>query len=61
MLGAPARAIQELAGRQDLVTTQRDMHVSPAALGTAVQLLDQRRERGDILETGSEEVAAMGR
>lgn len=53
MLGAPARAIQELAGHQDLITTQRYMHLSPAALGTAVQLLDQRRERGDILETGS--------
>jgi integrase len=44
MLGAPARAIQELAGHQDLTTTQRYMHLSPAALGTAVQLLDQRRE-----------------
>jgi len=52
MLGAPARAIQELAGHQDLITTQRYMHLSPAALGTAVQLLDFRRERGDILETG---------
>jgi integrase len=56
MLGAPARAIQELAGHQDLTTTQRYMHLSPAALGTAVQLLDKRRERGDILETGPAEV-----
>ena len=57
MLGAPARAIQELAGHQDLITTQRYMHLSPAALGTAVQLLDSRRERGDILETGSNDSA----
>ncbi len=32
MRGAPARAIQELAGHQDLATTQRYMHLSPAAL-----------------------------
>ncbi len=28
----PARAIQELAGHQDLITTQRYMHLSPAAI-----------------------------
>jgi integrase len=60
MLGAPPRAIQELAGHQDLTTTQRYMHLSPAALGTAVQLLDRRRERGDILEPGSTEIAKSG-
>ena len=32
MRGAPARAIQELAGHQDLATTQRYMHLSPAAI-----------------------------
>jgi hypothetical protein len=31
MRGAPARAIQELAGNRDLATTQRYMHLSPAA------------------------------
>ena len=54
MRGAPARAIQELAGHQDLSTTQRYMHLSPAALDAAIRLLDEPRvppRRGDILET----------
>ena len=41
MRGAPARAIQELAGHQDLTTTQRYMHLSPAALEGAIRLLEQ--------------------
>ncbi len=41
MRGAPARAIQELAGHQDLSTTQRYMHLSPAAIEGAIRLLDQ--------------------
>jgi integrase len=41
MRGAPARAIQELAGHQDLETTQRYMHLSPAALDAAIRLLDE--------------------
>jgi integrase len=40
MRGAPARAIQELAGHQDLSTTQRYMHLSPAAIDGAIRLLD---------------------
>jgi integrase len=40
MKGAGARAIQELAGHQDLSTTQRYMHVSPAAVENAIRLLD---------------------
>jgi hypothetical protein len=54
MRGAPARAIQELAGHADLATTQRYMHLSPAALESAIRLLDQPVSslgRGDIGET----------
>ena len=40
MRGAPARAIQELAGHRDLITTQRYMHLSPAAIESAIRLLD---------------------
>ena len=52
MRGAPARAIQELAGHQDLATTQRYMHLSPAALDAAIRLLETGTEqsRGDIVE-----------
>jgi integrase len=56
MKGAPARAIQELAGHQDLTTTQRYMHLSPAALDSAIRLLDCSRmlpSSGDMLETGT--------
>jgi integrase len=58
MRGAPTRAIQELAGHQDLSTTQRYMHLSPAAIEGAIRLLDQARPAvgfGDILETGDHE------
>ena len=41
MRGAPARAVQELAGHQDLSTTQRYMHLSPAAISEAIRLLDE--------------------
>jgi integrase len=55
MKGAPPRAIQELAGHRELGMTQRYMHLSPAALESAIRLLDQPfavPSFGDILETG---------
>jgi integrase len=64
MRGAPARAIQDLAGHQDLMTTQRYMHLSPAALDSAIRLLDVPgvpRSFGDMLETGSTETANSSR
>jgi integrase len=56
MRGAPAKAIQELAGHIHLSTTQRYMHLSPQAREGAIALLDKRPTGeifGDILETGS--------
>ena len=38
MRGAPGKAIQELAGHQDLATTQQYMHLSSAALDAAIQI-----------------------
>jgi site-specific recombinase XerD len=61
MRGAPGRAIQELAGHQDLTMTQRYMHLSPVALDEAIRLLDEPVRRrpaaqdqgcGDMLATG---------
>jgi site-specific recombinase XerD len=44
MRGAPVRAIQELAGHMDLSTSQRYMHISPAAIESAIRLLDRPAE-----------------
>ncbi|WP_239492731.1 site-specific integrase [Luteitalea sp. TBR-22] len=56
MKGAPARAIQELAGHENLATTQRYMHLSPSALDQAIALLNGPRSadplRGEIVEKG---------
>jgi integrase len=60
MRGAPARAIQELAGHQNLSTTQRYMHLSPAALDSAIRLLDPGAPptgRGELTETGDRGLA----
>ena len=55
MRGAPVRAILELAGHQDLSTTQRYMHLSPAAIEGAIRLLDQP-VTGEILEKGGSRI-----
>ena len=55
MRETPTRAIQKLAGHKNLSTTQRYMHLSPAALEGAIRLLDQPPPRyvtGEIAETG---------
>jgi len=39
MRGAPVQAIQELAGHQDLSTTKRYVHLSPAAIESAIALI----------------------
>jgi site-specific recombinase XerD len=59
MRGAPARAIQELAGHQDLTTTQRYMHLSPAALDAAIRLLETGRGSSPL--AGGEIVEAAGK
>jgi integrase len=56
MLGGPTRAIQDLAGHRDLITTQRYMHLNPAAAEGAIRFLDRRApppHDGDIVETAS--------
>jgi integrase len=57
MRGAPAKAIQELAGHENLMTTLRYMHLSPSARRGAIDLLNARGDDddgfGDSLETGS--------
>jgi site-specific recombinase XerD len=48
MHGEPTRAIQELAGHQHLITTQRYLHLSRAAIEGAIRLL---HERGNTVAT----------
>jgi hypothetical protein len=53
-VGAPVRAIQEMAGHAELTMTQRYMHLSPASLDAAIGIPDAarvRRSRGDGVET----------
>jgi len=62
--GAPARAIQDLAGHQDLATTHRYMHLSPGAIESAIRLLDGPElplHRGNMVATGFQENANVNR
>jgi len=64
MRGAPARAIQELLGHQDLTMTQRYMHLSPAALDAAIRLLDhpqpwQQVGNGQLTDPESESLQRL--
>jgi hypothetical protein len=54
MRGAPARAVQELAGRSELGMTWRYMHLSPTALESAIELLERR---GNIVATPGVEIS----
>jgi integrase len=54
MRGAAGKAIQELAGHQELSMTQRYMHLSPATLESTIRLLDPTpapSSNGEMLET----------
>ena len=57
-VSADPLAIQELAGHEDLTTTQMYMHLSPAALEDAIRLLDgdgHGMNRGEIVEAAGTE------
>ena len=51
MRGAPAKSIQELAGHQDLLTRQRYMHLSPAAIEGAIRRLDSPGDPSTFVNT----------
>jgi integrase len=57
MRGAPAKAVQELAGHESLTTTLRYMHLSPSARDQAIALLDGRHFYGNLTATERGEVS----
>ncbi|TAK04041.1 site-specific integrase [Patescibacteria group bacterium] len=65
MRGAPAKAIQELAGHADLSTTMGYMHLTPSARAAAIGLLERRGQPqgyGNLtaMEGTNAEVLAVG-
>ena len=51
MRGASPKAIQELAGHENMTTTMRYMHLSPGARRSAIDLLNRReQEHGATME-----------
>jgi integrase len=54
MKGAPARAIQELAGHQSIAVTNRYMHLAPGELRNAIALLDRGGESGQQVANSTE-------
>ena len=58
------RWIQELAGHEDLATTQSYVHLSPAAIDAAIRLLDNPANTfggSNNGEAGSTEIANVSR
>jgi integrase len=51
MRGATTKAIQELAGHQSLMTTQRYMHLAPSHLREAIRLLEPTKGSAEIVTT----------
>ncbi len=51
MRGAPAKAIQELAGHESLTTTLRYMHLSPGARDQAIALVNTPEVYGNLTAT----------
>ncbi len=61
MRGAPATAIQELAGHAELTMTQRYVHLSPASLDAAIRLLDASGIDPGRGEGGETQAVASGK
>jgi hypothetical protein len=60
MAGASTKAIKELAGHEQISTTQRYMHLSPAAKSEAISLLDRGEDLKAEGEQPSESDAEFG-